>query len=355
MNIAVVTRNLSAGGAERVVVQLLDEWVKTNNCELILLDNCDDFYKVDSRVKITRIGQKNNNPLLDKVSSYAMVRKKIMADNVDIVLSMPEEIGIYVIGAMLFTNLPIVVSERNNPYVMPYKKITRALRKLLYPFAKGFIFQTQNAANFFSDSIQKKSIVLSNPLDLSRIPSMHIGPKDKVIVSAGRFEKQKNFKLLIDAFSIFVRNHDDYKLIIYGEGSLRQELSDYARLILGDGKFSFPGKNDDLLNQIKDCEVFVLSSDFEGSPNVLIEAMSMGMAVVSTDYAPGGVETIIDNNKNGLIVQSNNHEILASAITRLVEEKDLAERFRHEATEIRKQFDSSIVSKQWLDYLRSMV
>lgn len=58
MNIAVVTRNLSAGGAERVVVQLLDEWVKTNNCELILLDNCDDFYKVDSRVKITRIGQK---------------------------------------------------------------------------------------------------------------------------------------------------------------------------------------------------------------------------------------------------------------------------------------------------------
>lgn len=278
-----------------------------------------------------------------------------MADNVDIVLSMPEEIGIYVIGAMLFTNLPIVVSERNNPYVMPYKKITCALRKLLYPFAKGFIFQTQNAANFFSDSIQKKSIVLSNPLDLSRIPSMHIGPKDKVIVSAGRFEKQKNFKLLIDAFSIFVRNHDDYKLIIYGEGSLRQELSDYARLILGDGKFSFPGKNDDLLNQIKDCEVFVLSSDFEGSPNVLIEAMSMGMAVVSTDYAPGGVETIIDNNKNGLIVQSNNHEILASAITRLVEEKDLAERFRHEATEIRKQFDSSIVSKQWLDYLRSMV
>lgn len=266
MNIAVVTRNLSAGGAERVVVQLLDEWVKTNNCELILLDNCDDFYKVDSRVKITRIGQKNNNPLLDKVSRYAMVRKKIMADNVDIVLSMPEEIGIYVIGAMLFTNLPIVVSERNNPYVMPYKKITRALRKLLYPFAKGFIFQTQNAANFFSDSIQKKSIVLSNPLDLSRIPSMHIGPKDKVIVSAGRFEKQKNFKLLIDAFSIFVRNHDDYKLIIYGEGSLRQELSDYARLILGDGKFSFPGKNDDLLNQIKDCEVFVLSSDFEGSP-----------------------------------------------------------------------------------------
>lgn len=85
-----------------------------------------------------------------------MVRKKIMADNVDIVLSMPEEIGIYVIGAMLFTNLPIVVSERNNPYVMPYKKITRALRKLLYPFAKGFIFQTQNAANFFLILFRKK-------------------------------------------------------------------------------------------------------------------------------------------------------------------------------------------------------
>ena len=124
--------------------------------------------------------------------------------------------------------MPVFVSERNNPWVMPYKKITRFLRKLLYHRASGIIFQTKLAQSFFSDSIQKKSKVIFNPVDLERIPAMYTKERKKIIAGAGRLFEQKNFKLLIDAFSIIQKQHEDYKLVIYGEGYQKEELILYA-------------------------------------------------------------------------------------------------------------------------------
>ncbi len=355
MKICIVTRNMKSGGAERVIVQLLQQWVEQKvECSLILLDKTEKQYIIPEGVTIHEIGVISQNAAKDKLGKYRMVRRIVQEIKPDIVLSMPEEIGIYVLLAMLGTGVPVVVSERNDPYVMPYKKVTRVLRKIMYPFAKGLIFQTKQAAAFFSERNQRKGIVLSNPLDLARVPAPYERERTKTIVGAGRLEAQKNFSLLISAFSSFYKTHPDYKLVIYGEGSLRASLEEQAKC-LPKGAVLLPGVSKQLLTDMNGAALFALSSDFEGVPNVLIEAMSMGMPVVSTDCRPGGAANLIDNGKNGILVPCGDAALLADSMCWIIEHPEQAKSMGKEAVKIKDGLDARAVSQQWLEYLEKVI
>ena len=352
MHIAIVTAAMTSGGAERVISQLLKEWCKQGiGCSLITTLKMPVFYDIPEGVDFYEIGKLSENRLVDKIKKYAKVRKIVKSIKPDVVLSLPEEIGIYVIASLLGTKIPVVVSERNNPWVMPDKKITRALRKMLYPFADGFVFQTKQAASFFSKKIQKKGVVLPNPLDLSRIPEPYKGEREKVIVSAGRLEKQKNFPLLIDAFSELYKTHNDYKLVIYGEGRLRKSLEEYAASKLPSGAWELPGRVNDLPDRVNKASVFALSSDYEGVPNVLIEALAMGVPCVSTDCAPGGAAELIDDGVNGYLVPIGDKKALCEKLSRLVDAPDIADEFSKKSVEIKTKLDAKKVCDSWLEFL----
>lgn len=352
MKITIVTSSMRAGGAERVIAQLLKEWCSIGvECNLVLLNRAPIFYEIPEEVKVYEIGVLAKKHYVDKVKKYIQVRKYIRNIKPDIVLALPEEIGIYVIGSLLGTNIPVVVSERNNPWRMPYKKASRIVRKLMYPFVDGLIFQTSFAASFFSERIQKKGIVLQNPLDLSRIPKPYEGIRDKVIVGAGRLEPQKNFKLLIDAFCLFYEKHEDYKLIIYGEGSLRRELETYALEKIPKEVFSFPGNVPDLPERINTCSAFVLSSDYEGMPNVLIEAMAMGVPCVSTDCPSGGPNELINDGVNGFLVAVGDINTMAQRLDVMVSGMTIYS----DAQQLRERLDSKKIAHQWLGYLENVV
>lgn len=351
-SICVVTRNMAAGGAERVIAQLLTAWCKHGvDCRLILLDKKPLFYDIPHNVQLHEIGVLSSSAPVDKLKKYQQVRKIVKQTSPDVVLSLPEEIGIFVIGALLGTGVPVYVSERNDPRTMPYKKITRMLRKCLYPFAAGYIFQTGQAASFFSKRIQKKGIVLPNPLDLSRVPEPHSGQRRKVVVGAGRMDKQKNFPLLIDAFARFYKTHPEYTLVLYGDGDLREALTEYAHSRLPESAVSLPGRESDLLNKMRDAALFVLSSDYEGMPNVLIEAMACGVPCVSTRCPSGGPEELIENGVNGVLVPVGDVAAMAKAMTALIDHPDEAEHMAQKATAIRRGLDAEIVCRQWLTYL----
>ena len=356
MHIVIVTAAMRAGGSERVIAQLLKEWSNNGvDCTLIMLLKEPIFYDIPESVNVIKIGEVHNNHYIDKLKKYQRVREIVKSIKPDVVLSLPEEIGVYVIGALLGTKIPVVVSERNNPWVMPNKKPTRAFRRLLYPFADGFVFQTKQAASFFSEKIQNKGIVLKNPLDVSRIPAPYDGEREKIIVGAGRLEKQKNFPLLIDAFAKFYESHQDYKLIIYGDGSLKESLETYARTRLPETAFSFPGKASDLPNRVNRARAFVLSSDYEGVPNVLIEAMAMGVPSVATDCAPGGAADLITDGVNGFITPVGDVDALAEKIIEVVDNKSISDRFSSESVKIVKQLDAVIVCREWQKYLESVI
>src|SRR5690625_359796 len=144
--VCIVTRNMKAGGAERVISQLANYLVGENiSCTIVTINDDETFYKLNPNVKLYAIGKKSTNKYIDKIKRYKSVREFLIKYNPDIVLALPEEIGIFVIPALLGTKIPVVVSERNNPWKMPWKKQTRLMRRIFYPYASGFIFQTEQA------------------------------------------------------------------------------------------------------------------------------------------------------------------------------------------------------------------
>lgn len=355
MYITVVTRNMGAGGAERVIAQLVKGWSEEDIlCSVICMHPADAFYSLPEQVARYDVPTFSENKNVDKLLRYRYLRKLVKELSPDVVLALPEEIGIYVIPALFGTGIPVVVSERNNPQVMPNKMISRIMRRLFYPFADGLIFQTEQAASFFSASQRKKGIILPNPLDLSRLPALYEGQREKKVVGAGRLENQKNFPLLIEAFAKFYETHSDYQLVIYGEGSRRGELESLAQEKLLEGSWCMPGKVSDLPEQIGKSGIFALSSDYEGVPNVLIEAMAVGTPCVSTDFAPGSAASLIDNGRNGILVSVGDADALAEGLSYIADHPKEAGSMGAAAVQVREKLDAGIVVDQWRDYLEDI-
>lgn len=349
--IIIVTRAMTAGGAERVIAQLSNYFVSQNIiCEIITMNKSEIMYDLDSKVVCSAIGRKSNNKIIDRFLRYSLLRKTIKSKSPDVVLSLPEDTGIYVILSLIGTGIPVYVSERNNPWVMPDVKLTRILRRIAYPFAKGIIFQTDMAKSFFSRNIQRKSVVLANPVDVTRIPEQFNGTREKTIVAAGRLEKQKNFPLLIETFSEFVKKHTDYKLYIYGEGRLRSDLETLVENLDLCDKVFLLGRKSNLLELMNSASVFVLSSDYEGIPNVLLEAMCMGMPVISTDCPSGGPRELIKNGQNGLLVPVNDKKKLLAAMEKCAD-NDNSKKYATNAYALRDTLTDNDIFQGWQDYL----
>lgn len=118
--IDIITKAMTSGGAERVIAQLSNYFIAHEICcRIITTDNREVMYPLNERVKVVPIGEKSDNKVIDRVQRYKAIRKLVLSEKPDVVLSMPEDTGIYVILALLGTGIPVYVSERNNPWVMP--------------------------------------------------------------------------------------------------------------------------------------------------------------------------------------------------------------------------------------------
>ena len=349
--IVIITRTLMDGGAERVIAQLANYFVAHEKaCTIVTVNDDDVFYQLDSRIKLIPVGRKHDKKLPDKWSRYQEVRRIVKQEQPELVLTLPEEIGVYVLLALLGTGIPVYVSERNNPWVMPDVKVTRLLRRLMYPFAKGIIFQTEMAKSFFPKYIQKKGIVLPNPVDDSRIPQPFTGEREAWIAAVGRLEPQKNFPLLLHAFQRFSEHHPEYRLVIVGEGTQRAALEALIAELGLEKRVELPGRDAQALEKIRKAAMFVLSSDYEGMPNVLLEAMCMGMPVISTDCPSGGPRELIEDGVNGLLVPVGDVEAMYQAMESC-RQPEINEMLSRNAYLLRGKLTDPEIFTRWYGYL----
>lgn len=354
MRIAFVVGSLAGGGAERVVSVLASKMAAEGNIvKVILIAANKTTYPIDAAVEIADCTKRVGVPGLSFVNRVSMIKEEINSFNADVTVSFTVAVNIYAILACMFSRRKLVVCERNDPRFDPIDKKSRFMRGLFYRFADGYVFQTTGERDYFSKKIQNKSVVIPNPIS-DNLPAPYTGERSKRIVSAGRLVKQKNYPMAIKAFSVFYKDHPDYVYEIYGDGPLKESLQQYAKECGVENSVKFMGTSKTLYTDILDSAVFVLSSDYEGLSNSMIEAMALGIPTVSTDYPSGGARDFIVNGENGFTVNCGDAEQLAEILMSICINTQNMVEVGKESAKIRQLLDSTVIEHEWVEYIKKI-
>lgn len=358
MNILFVVNNLNSGGAGRVVSRLATQMSEDGNrVSIATTANEEITYSLAENIQTYVIcgdhTEESKPPFVKMAQKAKRIQKIAKEQNIDVVYSFLPEPNIFSILAGLWQKQITIVSERNDPHVEPKHKVVRILRTLCYPFSDGFVFQTNDAKEYFPKFIQKRSKVIFNPIP-SNLPTRYEDEKTKKFVAMGRLDKQKNYHMMIQAFSRVHQAHPEYILDIYGEGTEKDCLEALiAELDLQDTVF-LKGQSNVVLEEIRDAYGFVMSSDFEGMSNALMEAMALGLPCVSTNHPIGGAKALIESGKNGILVPVNHVDELAQAMIELIEAPEFARALGSEAYSIRERLKLKNVADEWIQYAKSI-
>ena len=347
----------STGGAQRVMKNLITHLIN-KNYNVILVNDFDIEYQensfiISNKVKKVFLKNDNNGNLLTKnIERIINLRRLVKEENPDIILSFLGRPDIRMLLATLGINVKKIVSVRNDPnYEYGKGWIKKTLINLLFRQADGCVFQTEDAASYFNKKTQEKSKVIFNPVD-PLFFEVERSKECRGIVTFGRLEKQKNHKLLIKVYSSLLKKNENLEdLFIYGNGELRGELE---RIIVEEkiqNKVHLPGSVSNVVEILSKSKLFILSSDFEGLPNALMEAMACGTPVISTDCPCGGPKMLITNDNEGILVGCNNAKELEDAVQSIIYNEEKLEEMSIAAKKRAKSFEPLKVFQEWEEYL----
>lgn len=349
-----ISRGLGIGGAQKILAFVANRCVDAGyDVTIISLTDNEPTLKIRDEIKIDYAGYNPDivNPLRKifyKLSFLKKLRKMIRDSKPDLIVTFMADVLRIAVLSSTGLKIPIIGSERANPLrytKKQYLKYSKAYRK-----CNAVVFQTQRAASVFDKNIRNKSLVIPNPC-IPRLKPIepYTGIRRKVITAAGRLENQKRFDILISAFSKVVKKHPDYQLHIYGEGDQRGTLQDRIEQLSLNKNVVLKGAVKDVFTEVSNCTAFVLSSDYEGIPNVLIEALSIGIPCISTDCEPGGPRLLFDDGRRGILVPTGDIDSMANAICNYIENPKLANQFGELGKEVNKEFAPDTIAQQWLD------
>lgn len=343
--------NLGAGGSERVVTLLSKEFVSMSiDVDIVLM--LDDWvhYDIPSKVRVVKMNAANKS----KIERIKVVRDYLINETRKnekiVVISFHDSCLKTFQIASIGIKVEIVACERNNPYIKGKSFIKRFLANIPYVLSNKCVFQTEEAMQYYYKCIHAKSIVIENPIEnIGEYKWM--GSKSGKIISIGRLQEQKNQELLIEAFKDVYDKYPRYKLEIYGEGPLKEKLLNKIKSYHLDDIISLKGHTKNVFEELARSEFFVLSSDYEGMSNALLEAMVVGTPVISTDHPIGGARALIVNNQNGLLTSVGNKEELVCAMRKIIENPDLAQKISDNASKTAANMSSEKIANKWKRFL----
>lgn len=351
MKIGIIIGYLGIGGAERVAANLAN-WFTADGDTVVFF--CTKK-PAEKEYIIAKSIVRHFCYAGSKLSIISNLRKSLKKERPDIVLVMGTPMCVYAIPALASLGIPTVVSERSAPQNAKIKKATRKWSNFLINFAQAYVFQTTGAKSYFNKRIQDKGYIIPNPLVVKELPSPYKGERTSSFVAMGRLVREKNYPLLISSFVKFHEKHPEYSLEIYGDGNQREMLEGLINSANCEGYISLCHARNDVLEHVKDAAAFVLTSDLEGMPNALIEAMAIGLPCISTDCPSGGPADLIQNGINGILIPVNNEKALVDALSRIVEDKDNSDRMGKEAIKIRNDLDIDIIARKWKEVFQTVL
>lgn len=361
MRITLVISSLGPGGAERVLTGMANYWAqRTHEVTLITVASAkDDFYPHHPGIHRMALGLTGHASDVftagwNNLGRLKRLRQAIKVSQPDVVLSFIDQTNILTLAASLRLGIPVIVSERSDPRYHDIGAVWERLRRLLYPRAAAIVMQT-NGLRIWAEQFVKTHMVyvIPNALSVSVIlhnSSLVVKHPGETILAIGRLGPEKGFDILLKAFARCAKKHSDWSLIILGEGEERKRLETLAVELSIGNRVKMPGRTQDPFQVFHEADLFILSSRYEGFPNVLLEAMACKLGVISTD-CPSGPREIIRDGVDGVLVPPNNIAALAAAMDRLMTDRAERQRLGERAVEVVERFSTEKIMTMWDELL----
>lgn len=351
MKILFVISSLSHGGAERVLVNIANHLSLKHEVIIATFANTPSFYPLDKNVKhITLDLMKPSRTIIETfLNTFKRLRilsRTIKTVNPDVIISFMIHTNILSILAAKLTTRKIIIAERV-AYSFYTNCLTLMVRRVIYPWCDYLVTQTLHDAKNYN--FVQNVTTIYNPIVIPSLPLEN--QKEKIILAVGRLDKQKGFDKLIKAYSSLPKN--DWKLWIVGEGQERSSLEkQISELKMQNIKLMGVQKN--IFDYYSRASIFVLSSEKEGFPNALLEAMSFGCACISFD-CPYGPREIITDKINGILIKNQNVEQLAQAIHTLINDTSIRQTISKEAIKVRQKYAIKHILEKWEEIIEEVI
>lgn len=348
MNIAFYISNpLVNGGAERVVSNLANAFIQDDNVAIITPFRAENEYYIDSRIRRFYLDEDVIRWSIPRaVTRIFRLRRYLITNKCQVLFTFLDGAVEYAILSTRITDVKVIVSERNDPSQYYKTWWQKVWLRTMYNVADAAVFQTQDAQKWFYHSIQHRSKIIYNPVREEFYDGQRY-PIAGRIVTCGRYTPQKNHHMLIDAMAIAVKRYPALNLSIYGTGELKDDLQEHIHQAGVEDNIILEGNVQDVPSVLKTAEIFVLSSNFEGVPNALMEAMAMGIPIISTNCPCGGPKMLLGNNENGKLVPVADIQSMADAICELHADQVQQQIYSQRSSSFAEKFKISNVIKDW--------
>lgn len=345
---------LERGGAERVISNLANQYAASGSKVYFATSNgADNEYPLEKEILRFNLMQNYiSNKILKNIYLVRKLRKIINDKKPDIVISFLNEANFRSILATLGTGIPLIISVRNNPQHEYSNKLYYYMQKILFPYANGIVFQTEDAKNWFSKKVQKNSCIIMNQVDKSFFETEHM--TGSYYCAVGRLSEQKNYNMMINGFARFHSKYPNEKLFIYGVGPLEKDLKEYIKDLGMEDVIVLKGLSDNIPQVLSNAKAYIMTSNYEGMPNALLEAMAVGLPVVSTDCPCGGPKSVIKNGENGFLIPANDEAALADILEKL-QDNAICEKIGQSARNSSKMFMPDAVFENWDNYVEKII
>ncbi|MFN0023038.1 MAG: glycosyltransferase family 4 protein [Parvularculaceae bacterium] len=343
---------LYSGGAERVISILANFWAASGreiSIATFETPASTSYYQIDDRVRIHRldltpVSKPRWRAILHTFKRIGALRRLIRAERPDVIISFLTKMNVMTAQAADGLGVPVIISERNNPYLQKFDTFWDLSRAIAFPKAFAFVTMTRGAAEFFPENQRPHTRIIPNPVSpISIAPKSHRGYN---LTAVGRLTEQKRFDRLIEAFSIIEKDFPDWRLVIWGEGDLRQKLEALRDTLGLKERISFPGVTKRHGGWVETADLFTLSSDYEGWANVLVEALACGIPIVSVD-CDFGPKDILKGGELGVLAPRDDVAAYASALARMMSNEALRRDYAAKGVEDAKRYLPAAMAAEW--------
>ena len=349
MKLTFVTSTLHAGGSERVMSLLANTFAqKGYEVEIVCINKHLVFYPIDEKVKVWFAADEVTSPsILQKVF---WLRNHIKNDRPDVVIAFMLEVYCVTLASLIGVSVPVISSERIDPHF--FGRAKGLLRWLLLRRTTHLVVQTVRIKDFYSAKLQSRTTIIPNPVT-DKVFSLTPTLKQKRIIAVGRLAYQKNYPMMFRAFAKVHHDFPDWQLVVYGNGPQKDEIRGVIERLGMEGHIILAGKSDHVVEEMNKSSLFVMSSDYEGMSNALLEAVCVGLPVISTDVS--GARDLITEGVNGYIVPVGNERALTLALSSMLSSPEKMDEMGRQSKALAPRFREEQIVGQWEELIKKVV